>query len=357
MREHVSASVRLFEHIDFPWKILPVIRAHHERFDGTGYPDGLRGREIPMGARIVSVVDAYIALTSDRPHREALGSDEALEILVRQAGRQFDPEVVEAFQGVVDKRTVDRRPGRKPRVLVADAHEDFRRLVKMRLLNEGFEVTETESTGKALGLLVQDPPDLALIDMDDDSAEAFQLLEEIRGDDSLSRIPVALLSSSSDRVLRIRALRQGVDEFLAKDGDIEELIARVENVLTREAIRRKGGARRPRRGITGDLENLALPDIVQTLVMGMKSACVTLTSAGQKGNIWFENGQARHAKLGKLVGEKAFFEMVRWTEGEFVIEHGVVSTESSLERDAMFLLMEGLRLVDESGRGSDQAVS
>ena len=64
MQEHVSASVRLFEHIDFPWKILPVIRAHHERFDGTGYPDGLRGREIPMGARIVSVVDAFIALTS-----------------------------------------------------------------------------------------------------------------------------------------------------------------------------------------------------------------------------------------------------------------------------------------------------
>jgi response regulator RpfG family c-di-GMP phosphodiesterase len=357
MKEHVSASVRLFEHIDFPWKILPVIRAHHERFDGTGYPDSLRGREIPMGARIVSVVDAYTALTSERPHRQALAWDEALETLVRQAGRQFDPEVVEAFQKVLDKRLTDHRPDRKLRVLIADAHEDFRRLLKMRLLNEGFDVTETESTGKALGLLVQDPPHLALIDMDDDSAEAFQLLEEIRGDEVLARIPVALLSSSSDRVLRIRALRQGVDDFLAKDGDMQELIARVENILTREAIRRDGAGRRPRRGITGDLENLSLPDIVQTLVMGMKSACVTVTSGNKTGKVWFENGQAKHSTAGKLSGEKAFFEMVRWSEGEFLIEHGIASKESSLERDAMFLLMEGLRLVDEEGAKSSKAVS
>jgi len=158
-------------------------------------------------------------------------------------------------------------------------------------------------------------------------------------------------------VLRIRALRQGVDEFLAKDTDLEELMARIENVLTREAIRRHGGARRPRRGITGDLENLALPDIVQTLVMGMKSACVTLTSAESTGKIWFDNGQARHAKVGRRTGEEAFFEMVRWTEGEFVIEHGVSTDKATLERDAMFLLMEGLRLVDERANEVDQAAS
>jgi response regulator RpfG family c-di-GMP phosphodiesterase len=357
MQGHVSASVRLFEHIDFPWKVLPVIRAHHERFDGTGYPDGLRGREIPMGARIVSVVDAFVALTSDRPHRAALGSEEALDTLVRQAGRQFDPEVVEAFQKVLDKRLSERRTDRKPRVLLADANGDFRRLLKMRLLNEGFDVVETDSTGKALGLLVQDPPDLALIDLDDDSVEAFQLLEELRGDEGLSRIPLALLSSTSDRVLRIRALRQGVDEFLAKDGDLEELMARIENVLTREAIRRHGGARRPRRGITGNLENLALPDIVQTLVMGMKSACVTLTCNGRTGKIWFDNGQARHAKVGRKQGESAFFEMVGWSDGEFVIEHGVTTDRTTLERDAMFLLMEGLRLIDEGSEAADKAAS
>ena len=69
MKEHVEGSVRLLEHIDFPWKVVPVIRHHHERYDGRGYPDGLKGREIPLGARILAAVDAYTAMVSPRPHR------------------------------------------------------------------------------------------------------------------------------------------------------------------------------------------------------------------------------------------------------------------------------------------------
>jgi putative two-component system response regulator len=126
MRQHVEASLRLFEHIQFPWKVLPVIRGHHERYDGNGYPDGLRGREIPMGARIVAVVDAYVALTSDRSHREAQEPDTALKNLMLEAGRQFDPEVIEAFQRVLDKRLAGRKIKQTPRVLVVDSQEDFR---------------------------------------------------------------------------------------------------------------------------------------------------------------------------------------------------------------------------------------
>ena len=69
MREHVAASVRLLEHIEFPWKVLPLIRHHHERYDGSGYPDGLKGAEIPVGARIVMAVDAYISMLSNRSYR------------------------------------------------------------------------------------------------------------------------------------------------------------------------------------------------------------------------------------------------------------------------------------------------
>ena len=104
MRGHVSASLRLFDHVDFPWVVKPIIRHHHEHYDGKGYPSGLRGREIPLGARIVAVVDAFVALTSDRPHRTAVEPEMALKKIVRQAARQFDPEVVEAFQKVLDKR-------------------------------------------------------------------------------------------------------------------------------------------------------------------------------------------------------------------------------------------------------------
>jgi cyclic di-GMP phosphodiesterase len=77
---------------------LNVVRSHHERWDGTGYPDGLRGEEAPLGARVFAVADALDAMTSDRPYRRALGWTTAREEIFLESGRQFDPVVVEAFQ-------------------------------------------------------------------------------------------------------------------------------------------------------------------------------------------------------------------------------------------------------------------
>lgn len=358
VKDHVQSTLRLFEHIDFPWKVLPVVRHHHERYNGSGFPDGLRGREIPMGARIVAVVDAYVAMTSGGPQKKALDPEEALQDLVRRAGYQFDPEVVEAFHRVIDKWLTGRKAKRKPRVLIVDPQEQFRRLLKMRLLNEGLEVEEAASYEKALERMLKEPPDLVLVDLDADSSEAFQLLQELQQDVQLCRLPIAFLSQRPDRQLKIRALRHGVDDFFSKSDDMEELVARVENILIREAIRTEGEARRSRRGITGELENLSLPDIIQTLTIGMKTACVSLASNDRSGKIWFDNGVPKHAHTDTLEGEHAFYEMVRWSTGEFVIEHGVRSKQISLSQDPMYLLMEGLRLMDEqAGSEAAQAAS
>ena len=357
MNSHVESTLRLLAHIDFPWKVIPVVRHHHERYDGKGYPDGLRGPEIPMGARIVAVVDAYVALTSGRSHRGAFDAEQALMLLVSEAGRQFDPEVIEAFQAVLDKRRGRVGAKRKPHVLIADPQDDSRKLLKMRLLNDGCEVSEAGDFELAMGLLLKGSPDLVLADLDADNDVAFRFLEELREANTLRRVPFAFLSRSSDRVLMLRALREGVDEFLDKDLDIEELAARVHNVITREGMRRDSRRRKIRRGITGDLENLGLPEIVQTLVMGMKTACVTLRSKRRKGRIWFANGEAKHAEAPGLEGEGAFFEMVGWDKGEFVIEHGSTCDEESLAADAMYLLMEGLRLIDEARDDGAKAAS
>lgn len=91
--------------------IGPIVRGHHERWDGGGYPDGLRGEAIPIGARIVSVVDAHDAMTHDRPYRPALSADEAREELLRSRGTQFDPDMVDLFLmqlGGGDRRSADR---------------------------------------------------------------------------------------------------------------------------------------------------------------------------------------------------------------------------------------------------------
>ena len=101
------------------------MRSSHERWDGGGYPDGLVARQIPLGSRIVAVCDAYEAMVSDRPYRRALGHEAACAELRSEAGRQFDPEVVEAFleeMGHRDGVDAGRAAGRRIRRRARDQH-------------------------------------------------------------------------------------------------------------------------------------------------------------------------------------------------------------------------------------------
>jgi diguanylate cyclase (GGDEF)-like protein/putative nucleotidyltransferase with HDIG domain len=104
MEGHSVAGEQILRPVPFFGDVRKIVRHDHERWDGTGYPDGLRGPEIPLGARIVFVVDAYHAMTSDRPYRRALPVADALEELQQCAGTQFDPDVVEAFLRVLGRR-------------------------------------------------------------------------------------------------------------------------------------------------------------------------------------------------------------------------------------------------------------
>jgi putative nucleotidyltransferase with HDIG domain len=100
MKLHASIGAEILSAIDFPYPVVPIVRHHHESWDGTGYPDGLRGTDIPIGARILSVVDCFDALTSDRPYRRCLSNEQALEILNERKGSMYDPWVVETFERV-----------------------------------------------------------------------------------------------------------------------------------------------------------------------------------------------------------------------------------------------------------------
>jgi response regulator RpfG family c-di-GMP phosphodiesterase len=348
LRDHAPAGARLLEHITFPWNVLPVIRHHHEHYDGRGYPDGLKGREIPLGARIVAVVDAYVAMCSTRPHRPALRTEEAVAEMERKAGQQFDPEVVEALIRVLEKTHAVFDGGVKPTVLICDSDLEFRKLLQMRLVNDGYETRCVGRADEALEAILAAPPSLVLAEVDSDASDAFQLLRELRKDPAFQHVPFAFLARSESRVLKIRALRQGVDDFLVKESDLEELNARIENILTRESARRGEGFQRAKRGVTGQLDSFGLPDIVQTLAIGTKTALVTVAQGDASGRIWFRDGAVVHARCGELSGEPAFHAMARWTTGEFTIEHGVASRRVTIECDPMFLVMESMRLLDEA---------
>jgi diguanylate cyclase (GGDEF)-like protein/putative nucleotidyltransferase with HDIG domain len=98
MKVHPVVGAEILERVQFPYPVVPIVRAHHEKYDGTGYPDGLAGEDIPIGARILSAVDCLDALASTRQYRQALPLDDAMRIVTEQSGKAYDPKIIAILQ-------------------------------------------------------------------------------------------------------------------------------------------------------------------------------------------------------------------------------------------------------------------
>lgn len=131
IQRHVKLGVDILSPVQFPFPVLDVVLTHHERWDGLGYPRGLRGEQIPITGRIISIVDVFDAITSARPYRRALTAEEGLRALHEGAGKQFDPKLVDLFAAVlpevrreIEALEVDGPPEPAPRLSPAEAAQE-----------------------------------------------------------------------------------------------------------------------------------------------------------------------------------------------------------------------------------------
>lgn len=113
MREHTIYGDEIVAELDFPYDLRPMVRSHHERWDGTGYPDGLKGTDIPLVARILCIADMYDAMTTDRSYRSAHSKSDALVLMAQQAGRMLDPELLEVFRAIMHDEVAPPVPRRR----------------------------------------------------------------------------------------------------------------------------------------------------------------------------------------------------------------------------------------------------
>jgi putative nucleotidyltransferase with HDIG domain len=119
MKVHPIVGAEIVEQVRFPYPVAPIVRSHHEKWDGSGYPDGISGEAIPIGARILSAVDCLDALASDRQYRRALPLDEAMAHVAREAGKAFDPRIVTALQAryvELENMACSQTPSDRPRL-------------------------------------------------------------------------------------------------------------------------------------------------------------------------------------------------------------------------------------------------
>jgi putative nucleotidyltransferase with HDIG domain len=192
MKMHVDIGADILSLVDFPYPVVPIVRCHHENWDGTGYPRGVKGEDIPIGARILSVVDCYDALTSDRPYRRRMTDEEAFAILRERSGKMYDPAVVDTFARIYRDIHVEKE----------EAPEALQRVTSSRV--DDIEPASAPSEGIASDLL------------------AFVSLARVAGGDASATDVLALSSNLMQNVVPGATgvwylLDEGQDRLVAAD--------------------------------------------------------------------------------------------------------------------------------------------
>jgi putative nucleotidyltransferase with HDIG domain len=142
MKTHTVVGAEIVEQIRFPYAVAPIVRSHHEKWDGTGYPDGLSGEQIPIGARILSAVDCLDALASDRQYRRALPLDQAIKIVESESGKAFDPRVV----SILARRYVEL----EQKATSGASHEKTKLSTDLKIVRGDAPAAGFETTGRDL---------------------------------------------------------------------------------------------------------------------------------------------------------------------------------------------------------------
>ena len=202
MKLHASVGADILSAIEFPYPVVPIVRHHHENWDGTGYPTGLAGTEIPIGARILSVVDCFDALTSDRPYRPRLSDREALRILQERRGTMYDPLVVDSFNQIHPKLAELTTSEASPVTPLQTITESSKSNEALTASRERFEqIAASRSETAALLQLAQDT---AGTKATRDLAEV--LLRHLRSFIPASLAAVFLIDRSKDELAVVRAM-------------------------------------------------------------------------------------------------------------------------------------------------------
>jgi response regulator RpfG family c-di-GMP phosphodiesterase len=352
IKNHPSYSINICNRMKIPWEIRDIILAHHEKYDGTGYPKGLQGREIPIGARVLSVVDSFFAMISNRPYRRALSKEEAVAELIANAGTKFDPEVVEVFVSVIKEKIFsgDAEVERPRKVALLDFDENVHSLLRLKLGKIGLQVLDIWDPNIAFAVLKQEKTDMVLLDIEFLSEMGLDFIHWLKQDEHYQKVPLVLMASehgpNEDVVV---AMEIGADDFISKPLKPKEIVGKV-NAILRKAKRQVAQSYSDPfsyEGIRGRLAEMNLFEIIQVLGHGLKTALVTLRDDSHEGKVYFVHGQIRHAVFENLAGPEAFVEILKMRRGNFMIEHGISTPTRSILQSNDSLLLQSMKQMDE----------
>jgi CheY-like chemotaxis protein len=211
------------------------------------------------------------------------------------------------------------------------------------------KVTISNDSADALLKAVDDPPDLLVSDYRMPGMDGQQLVEKLKSRPKTAGISVILLASKAD-IMEKFSNHEPVDDFVEKPFFLKEATQRIKRLIDKIALEKMAKTAPSDGVVRGSLAQMNVIDLVQSLEMGRKSCSMTLTLDRDRCEMYFKEGQVTHAVYGSLTGDKAVFKVLGWTGGNFQINFEGKTTKQTTTLNTQGLLMEGLRMLDESKR-------
>ena len=262
MKKHPEDAAFLLSSISYLGKAVDIPYYHHEKWDGTGYPKGLKGEEIPLAARIFAVIDVWDALLSPRPYRQAWSMEEAKKYLQGKSGIEFDPAVISAFMEYlphietkwesegerIEKsdrvddletlrcKTTDRFQAEQTLLLVDDLRSTLL-LFESILADEGYRILTAASGSEALRIAQTEPVDLILLDVVMPGMDGYETCKQLKSIPATQHIPVIFLTILAETQDEEIGLNLGAVDYLVKPVCAPILKARVRNHMSLKKFR------------------------------------------------------------------------------------------------------------------------
>lgn len=351
IERHVKVGLDLLDGVGLPSRVMKAIEHHHERWDGEGYPDGLAGDAIPLEARVLAVADSFAAMIRPRPYRPPLNVQAATDEMRNDAGTVYDASIVKVLLELLerpDRPIFGTSPGHHVLILHADGARAM--VIAAWLCQHGFFAEAAPDLDAALDRIRRVPVAALVLDAGDentDAAERIEWLVKLRASPRAVQLPAIFVDTPTDD-RRTALLKAGAEVCLPENAGMGKLRDALETLIQRAdpgwgqslAEGPGGSVESPWLALRGGLNEFPLPWLLQVLKYDNRTAKIVIDAPDDRGAIFLESGEPRHATTAEATGEDALRKMLRWQEGTFAVRLNSSTEEHTIESKLMQLLLD-----------------
>lgn len=300
------------------------------------------GRGMGIESVVLSVVMAYQNLRRDCPEESADVNLTRRALFMKWPSASKHQDLLETFlQVLVDEEFIDRLGKHVGRVVVAGDNGDGVNDIESVMDRSGYSVKSVNSIAELEAIVDANGVDLLVLCVSGEGKNQLDLCRRLRETEFGRDIPVVAVLEENSAVKGAALLRAGAEDFINRPLDLELMLLKMEKLMSIPKVRDD------RTGVSGSLADMSFSDLMQVLSAGGKSMDVSVSNATEKGRIILRDGSVIHAEAGSVTGEKAFYSLMQWKDGQFSMSECHKFPEPTVTSSTMSLLMEGARIADE----------